>query len=156
MCDVATVVAIGSTVSGAVGQYQTSLRTSRAALNAQRDANAGLEAQQHQADQQATEQMVERSRRAVAEIGQMNAIFADTGVSGNTHDRLVNEAQANADADLTTIERNRQNRATQNDFEGAAIQAQAQARINSAPRPSIIGTGLQIASDYYKNKPKGG
>jgi hypothetical protein len=141
-----------------VQAQRTAKATDKAAGQAQQDAMAGLSDQLYQANQQATDQMVARSKQAVREAGAMNAIFADSGLAGASQDRLLAEAEANAQADLTTIERNRTNRENQGQSEAAAIRARAQSEVNKAPRPSLLGTGLQIAAagaDYYARKQPG-
>jgi hypothetical protein len=132
--------------AGAVAQRQMSNANASNARQAQDSANAGLTAQQQQINQQATDQMNDRSKQAFKDIGALNTIFADSGVAGASQDRISNELEGNAAADITTLERNRQAAMTQTSAQGAAIAANTQSRINSAPQPSILGTGLQIVA----------
>lgn len=102
--------------------------------------------------------MTERSKQAVRDLGTLNALFADSNLSGNTQDRLSAEVKGLAAADIATIDRNRGSRGTQTAAESAAIRARAQSQLNSTPYPSILGAGLKIAStsiDYY-DKSQGG
>ena len=158
MCEPATILAVStltsvaSTAASAVGGYRTAREQERNALSAQQDANAGLVEQMHQTNQQATDQMVERSRAAMRDLGTINAVFADSGLSGNSQDRIATVTAGQAERDLTSIEANREARINQQSAEGAAIRARTQSAINSSPRPSILGAGLQIATsglDYY-------
>lgn len=152
---VAAGVSVASTAAAAYAQHQGSKATSAASREAQDAANAGLDARGRQVNANAPDEMVDRSKQALRELGAMNTIFADSGLAGNTQNRLAGEVEGNAQADLTTVERNRQAAATQNASEGAAIRARAQSQINSAPRPSILGTGLQIAAtgaNYYASR----
>jgi hypothetical protein len=142
----------------AVGQYRTARDNERSALAAQEDANAGLLERQHQFDQHATDQMVERSRQAVRDLGHVRAIFADSGLDGNSQDRIEAITEGEAQRDLTTLERNRQARATQTQAEASEIVARTQSRINERPRPSVLGSGLQIAAtafDAYDKRQRG-
>lgn len=149
MCDI-TAIRMAGLVVGAVGQHQTARATERAAIAANEDAQAGLAAQVYQEDQAATDQMVGRSRDAMREVGSLNAIFADSGVEGASQARILAEASLAADEDLTTMDRNSALRRTQRATEGNALAAQAQSRINAAPRPSLLGTGLQLGSAYLE------
>jgi hypothetical protein len=143
---IAAGVSAASVAAGAVAAHQNASRTTDAANAANATANAGLIDQMHQRDAQATDQMTARSKQAMTTAGSLNAIFADSGVSGNSQDRIADVAAGNAQVDLTTIESNRQQASNQGTNEADALRAQAQARINSVPRPSVLGTGLQIGA----------
>jgi hypothetical protein len=156
---ISAATAVVSTAAAAYGQNQTYKANANNARNAQDLANAGLEAQQHQVDAQASDQMSERAKQAMAEMGSLNAIFADTGLTGNSHARLAANASANAGADITAIERNRTAALSQGSLQRAGADSTAQGRINSVARPSLIGTGLQIVSAgadaYSRRNPRG-
>lgn len=159
MCEPTTIIAlaglavsVASAAANASNQARMAEQTDRNALAAQIDANAGLQQRMHQSDQQATDQQVERSRQAVRDLGNVTTIFADSGLSGNSQDRLSAITEGAGYQDAATIERNRASRVSQDQMEGSAISARTQSTINSAVRPSVLGTGLQIAGagiDYY-------
>lgn len=164
MCEPTTILAISSAVSmastaaSAIGAQRTAREQERNALSAQQDANAGLIEQMHESNQAATDQMVERSRAAMRDLGAVNAVFADSGLSGNSQDRIGTVIEGQASRDITSIEANREARINQQTAEGAAIRARTQSGINSSPRPSVLGTGLQIAAagaDYYDRRNRG-
>ena len=98
-----------------------------------------------QENQATTDQMVARSRDAVREVGTLEAIFADSGLSGNSQERVLADAERAASEDITTLGRNRYLRIEQGHAELAASRAAAQSRTNSTPRPSLIGAGLNAA-----------
>lgn len=145
MCDV-SYLKMAELAVGATAQAQNYQRVSTSAHAAEADAQAGLYARVNQDSQAVTDQMVDRSRAAMREVGSLNAIFADTNLSGNSQARIIAASEGAASADLTTLDRNRAMRATQGATESAAISARTQDRINSTPRPSLLGTGLQIAA----------
>jgi hypothetical protein len=157
LCNVAY-AQMAQVVIGAVGQNRQANATQSAALAAQQDAYAGLHAQQLQLNQNTTDQMVARSRDAMREAGTLQAIFADSGLSGNSQERIAAVQQQDAAADQTTLERNRQNKITQSEAEGSAIAARTQSTINAARRPSLVGTGLQIGvigmEEYRRTNPR--
>jgi hypothetical protein len=144
--------------TSAYGQSVQSRAVAKNARQAESDSLWALHDQQIQFNAAATEQMTERARTANAELAALNALFADSGLSGNTQERIAGVAAAQANADMGTIERNRQNRVNQSNNEVAAVRARTQSAINSAPRPSYLGTGLQIAAigaaDYEKRNPR--
>jgi hypothetical protein len=139
---------------GAIGQSRQASSVRRNARFAESDALWGLHDQQVQIDAQATDTMVDRSRQVMMQAGHLNALFADSGLSGNTQDRIAAVTGMQADADLTTIERNRANKQNQTNNETAAIRARTQSTINGAKGPSLLGTGLQIAAVYANAKDK--
>lgn len=152
MCDAASAIKmlqIGASTAAQAQQYRTNRRS---ALEAEAFANMGIAGRVMQENQATTDQMVKRSRDAMREVGSLNAIFADSGLEGNSHDRIIAEAEGAADHDAATLARNRDLRIEQGNAEIAANRANAQTRINSAPRPSIVETGLQIAGATIKPK----
>lgn len=138
--------AVASVAASAYGQQQTARATTQNANDSADAASVQLREQQHQVDQKATEELVARSQQGQLEVGALNAIFADTGLAGNSQGRIINHAEGNAYVDMTTIERNRQAGVSQGAVQAAQIRARQQSQINSAPRPSLIGTGLQIVA----------
>lgn len=144
MCD-AALFQMASVVVQSTSQASTYKRNARSAYAAEADAMAGLSDRMYQEGQAVTDQMVERSRQAARDVGTLNAIFADSGLSGNSQDRVVAETAMAADADLTTMGRNRSLRINQGNQEAAQIRAQTTSRVNSVARPSLLGSGLQIA-----------
>lgn len=157
MCNTAY-VQMAQVAVGAYGQSQNSKAVRRNAVQAEEDAFAGIHDQQIQTNAQATDQMVDRSRAAMMEAGNLNAIFADSGLSGNTQERIAAVTEGAAQRDLTTIERNRVNKINQSNSEVSAVRARTQSTINGAKGPSLVGTGLQIAAigaaDYDKRNPR--
>lgn len=154
---IAAGTAIASTAVSAYGQYDTARQAHNSARNSADLANAEQAAQQEQINKKATDELVARSRQATLELGALNTIFAETGVTGVSHDRLSGQVEGDAITDATTIERNRQAAASQGSVSRVAYAARAQSQANSVTRPSLIGTGLQIAAAgtdaYVRSRP---
>jgi hypothetical protein len=102
--------------------------------------------QQKQITAQATDKMTERAKEAMVERGRLRAIQGESGLSGNTSDRILRESYFNEGQDIASIESNRKNSIKQSKLEAEGLRAQNQSRINSIKRPSLIGTGLQIGT----------
>jgi hypothetical protein len=147
MCDVAF-ISMASTVAQTAGQAQTYRANVNAANTAYVDQVTGIGERQHQMDQAAVDQMTQRSRQGMEEVAAVQAIFADSGMSGNSQDRVVADAQRASSRDLTTMERNRDLVRQQSSSEVAAAGATRTSRINSVAHPNFIGAGLQIAGSY--------
>jgi hypothetical protein len=157
MCNVAY-LQMAQVAVGAYGQSQQASAVRKNARQAESDSLWALHDQQIQSNAAATDQMTARARAAMAEAGTFNAIFADSGLSGNTQERISAVAAGQANEDIGTIERNRQNRVNQGNNDVAAVRARTQSAINGSPAPSLIGTGLQIAAlsanEYNRQNPK--
>ena len=158
MCD-AAYISMAQVAIGAVGQSRAVSANAHNAIEAQAAAMAGLQEQTLQYEQATTDQMTARARQAMADVGRLNAVFADTGLSGNSQERIAHVTEGEAIADETTLERNVSNRASQATAEANAIRARTLTQINSVPRTSALGAGLQIAgyavNAYDKKHPNG-
>jgi hypothetical protein len=144
MCDVVAYAQIAQGIAGAYGQNQRYRANRSAADQAHEDATAGLAEQRWQLQAKNTDEMVERSRQATLEQGFIEAMFADSGLTGNTQARIAAVSAGNAERDLTTMERNGAARTNQSHQQQAEIDARRRAQTNSVQRPSFVGTALQI------------
>ena len=129
----------------------------------QNSANQAAEVQQEQS-QIATEQMTARAIAARKEVATMRAAGAETGLTGNSYDRAIQESMFNAGQDMASIENNKARQTSQNTMQLRGIRAGADSAIASANANSgsLLGTGLQIAgaglssyTDYKKTLPAG-
>lgn len=107
-----------------------------------------LQLQREQINEQATDQMSARAMAAQAAQAKLRASAGESGVSGISVDRADREIAFNSSQDIATIDKNRRAQIAQTAVNGQAIQAQTQSALNSAPHPSLIGTGLQIAGGF--------
>lgn len=113
-----------------------------------------MEVQQWQARGAASEQMSERAKAAATERARLTVLSAESGLAGANTDRMFNESAFNAGQDITSIQRNARNTQQQQELEKKSLRTQNEGKFNTIQRPSILGTGLQIAGSYadYKTK----
>jgi len=140
-----------STATALASFAQTSQMASRQEKALQQSHNQQMNQvalQQQQINQQATEKMSERALEAQREASRLSVIAGESGTMGGSNDRVVNEAAFNASHDIATIEANRLNTQGQITAEAQGIAARTQSSLNSIKRPSLIGTGLQIAGGF--------
>jgi hypothetical protein len=165
MCDpvtgtitLASVAGWASVASVAVGYVSASK-----AADKQDDANRDNYAQQSEAasrqyaetNKQAAQEMSQRAHEGMVERARLRVISGESGLSGVTTDKIAGESDFNQGTDIASIESNRraQNLQTQSNANG--LRATTQSRLAAISRPSLLGTGLQIAgagADYYGEK----
>ena len=101
--------------------------------------------QQGQEQKQATDEMSTRARQSMIESSRLRAVSGESGLAGNSIDRVQNESEFNAGTDITSIENNRMATQTQLHQNAMGIRAGSQTQMAQIHHPSLIGTGLQIA-----------
>lgn len=111
-----------------------------------------IEEQQEQISKKATDEMQERSQQAAIERGRLRAIQAESGLIGNTQDRIIGESYFNESQDIASIEANRKNEITQSNRNLQGLGASTQSKLNSIKQPSYLGAGLQIGTAYANYK----
>lgn len=152
MCSPMLAITAASAVMGYVQQSQmASAQTSaiNASVQAQNDATAR---QYQQTQEQAAQDVSERAKEAMVERARLRVFAGESGLSGASVDRLGNISRMNEGTDLTTIESNRKNTLEQLHLEARGASAKAQSSLNSITQPNLIGSGLQIAGAYVKDK----
>lgn len=142
-----TAIAISTASAGMTfiqqGQQAKAQRKSVEANYAQQ--MQSLQLQYDQTNKQSTDEMSVRAREAMIENAKLRAISGESGLAGISNDRMENESQFNLGTDIASIESNRQSTLKQIHQEGKAVRAGNQSQINQIQRPSLLGTGLQIA-----------
>lgn len=157
MCDPSSALMALSIVSTVAGYVDTAQQASAAqdAINADAHNQAkAIEEQQAQISKNATDQMQERSQQAAIERGRLRAIQAESGLIGNTQDRIIGESYFNEATDIASIEANRKNSIEQSNRQLQGVTTSAQSKLNSIKQPSLLGAGLQIGTAYatYKQR----
>jgi hypothetical protein len=106
-----------------------------------------LQEQYAQTNKQATDEMSVRAREAMIESARLRAFSGESGLAGISNDWIQNESAFNLGTDISSIESYRQASLRQLYQEGREVRAQTTSKINEVMknRPSLIGTGLQIA-----------
>jgi hypothetical protein len=156
MCNPAAL--IGMQVAGSVMQYQGQKSQATAVQQANEQNYAtqmeAVPEQYRQNDAQAANDMAERARQALIERGRLSVLGGESGLSGVSTQRLLHESAFTEGTDISTIDQNRVNTNNQIYAEAKGARATTQSRIASINRPSLIGTGLQIAGDFAKQSAK--
>jgi hypothetical protein len=109
-----------------------------------------LAEQRGQIKAKAADEMSERARVALIERGRLRAIAGDSGVTGNSQQRVEDESRFLEGQDLSAIEMNRENALKQNTRNVTAAQLDAQRQKLGVAAPSLLGAGLQIAGAAAK------
>jgi hypothetical protein len=93
----------------------------------------------------AADQMSARARAALIERGRLAAAAAESGLGDNG--RIMSESLFNESADIAHLEANNSANLKQAGLDAQGYAAQSQSRLNTTVRPSLVTTGLQIASE---------
>lgn len=151
MCEPTTIalasmaIGVASAGAGFIQQGQQAKAANRSVKENYAQQTAAMKTQYDQTNKQAADEMSVRAREAMIETARLRVLGGESGLAGGSNDRIENESQFNRGTDIASIESNRRNVLTQLYQEGRAIRTGEQNRINSIKRPSLIGTGLQIA-----------
>lgn len=152
MCDpvsaimaASTVVSIGSDIVQNQAQkkkaeaVQSSAKANAAAQIGQLDVRAGQE------QQSANMSIMQADRQARLADAQGRVSAGEAGVAGASVDALLTDIQNKDDQYKTNTDINLQDNLDQIQAEKQGVYAQEQSQINSAPFPSDLATGIQIA-----------
>ncbi len=151
MCDpmsiavTSMVIGTASSVMGFVQQSQQASAQTKAIKANYAQQTEALKLQYDQTNKQATDEMSMRAREAMIESARLRAVSGESGLFGLSNDRIQNESAFNLGTDIASIESNRLATVKQLHQEGLETRANTASRINQITRPSLIGTGLQIA-----------
>ena len=148
MCDLATGLSIAGAAFNFMKQSQAAEAQSAAITNEQNAKNAAVQAQYNENRQNLTEQASQAAIDEKVATAQLRAVAGESGLSGGSQERAVSQAQVTYGRDIATIEANRVRSAAQAERGIVANNTSAAAKQSSVTRPSIIGTGLQIAGAY--------
>jgi hypothetical protein len=145
----AAYAAMAVSAAAAVVQAQDQKKTANAQTKMIED---GYTRDQFATQRQYTEQQAvsqedlgQRQREHLIEEGRLQAIGAESGVTGNTNDRIMQEEKNNTDKDISTIEANRVRSNESVHTQATGKQSAANVQLAGIRRPSALGTGLQIA-----------
>ena len=148
----ATALAAGSLAVGVGGAGASYMQQQQQAKYQGKAARANYDQQmltyqeqQSQVNKNATDQMSQRARENAIQAARIRAVSGESGLSGNTNDRILGESMFNFGTDVSSIESNRLAQQRQLNQEAKGIRAGTQTTMSQIQRPSLIGTGLQIA-----------
>lgn len=97
----------------------------------------------------AMDEMGERARQNLIELGHLHALQADSGLSGASPDRVEGEIQNLAQKDIVTIQQNSQRKQQQTAAQGQGSASSASSMLGNVQHANYVGAGLQIAGNAY-------
>jgi len=132
MCEITAALTIGSAILGYMGQQDQ-------AEQQQESINQETKVRNEELRRSQASQMEQVSLEALKNRAKARVAAGEAGVMGNSVDAVENEIRFNEGQDLANINAN-----TSSAIRGSSASHQRQS--NQISRPSLIGTGLQIAS----------
>jgi hypothetical protein len=158
MCEPATIMAGASLAVGATTSVMSILQQNKAASEMASSANTAavtdysiLDRRQQEADSKSALEMTERQRQGLKERSKLMVAIGESGVSGNSPLREVDNALSQADYDLGIIGANQKSETSQIQDEKLGIYTQAQSRVNQAkssyvnPLTGMLKIGVDAA-----------
>jgi hypothetical protein len=151
MCEPMTLAVAGMAIATASAgasymQQQQMANKQEAAVNANyAQQMESYKEQQVEVNKQAVDEMGVRQRQAMIESSRIKASSGESGLAGISTERTINESDFNLGTDITSIEGNRMSSQKQLYSNAKGIRAGSQTQMAQIQRPSLIGTGLQIA-----------
>lgn len=153
-------LSIGTTLYQADQQNKLADRQEQVIHRNQILENAQVSQQYDQQNREAMNQTSQRYQEYMVDMGRLRAAGAESGLLGNTNEKLADTVTNKAESDMATIESNRQAAVQNTNYQGQAAYQKAQGQLANVQRPSTIGTGLQIAGEaattYGSYKKAGG
>lgn len=155
MCEPLTIAAIIAATASA-GSAVASYSSGQAMIQATQDAANNdlalqlfqMNSQDTEVEKQAANDMNERSKAAQIEQGKLRVIAGESGTLGITSDLLLLDSEFQEGTDIATINANKVSALKQSDMNKLSAYSNAQNTVNLARNkaPTLVGTGLQIAS----------
>lgn len=155
MCEpltIAAIVAATASAGSAVASYSAGQAMAAATQDAANNDLAmqlfQMNAQDTEVEKQAANDMNERSKAAQIEQGKLRVIAGESGALGITSDLLLLDSEFQEGTDIATINANKVSALKQSDMNKLSAYSNAQNTVNVAKNkaPTLVGTGLQIAS----------
>lgn len=154
MCDpvsaayaVLAVASVGGTIYQANQQNKLADRQEKVIKQNQILENAQVSQQYDQQNREAMNQTSQRYQEYLVDMGRLRAAGAESGLLGNTNERLADVTTNKAFADMATIESNREGAVQNTNYQGISASQKAAGQLTNIQRPSIVGTGLQIVGE---------
>ena len=149
-------LAVGTTVYAADQQNKLADRQEQVIQRNQILENAQVSQQYDQQNREAMNQTSQRYQQYLVDMGHLRASGAESGLLGNTNEKLADTTTNQAESDMATIESNRESAVQNTNYQGQAAYQRAQGQLANIQRPSALGTGLQIAGTVANAYAQGG
>lgn len=162
MCDPvsAAYAAVAIAAAGAYVQYDEGQKSAKRQEQAIQDGlakdRAATQRMYSQINESAQDEQAARHTEYLIDAARIKTIQGESGLAGATFDRQQQENQDKSEADMATIEKNRQWSAVNANSQSQARGTQASIQLSGIRKPSALGAGLQIAGagvssyDSYK------
>lgn len=155
MCDpltIAAIVAVTASAGSAVASYSSGQQMIAATQDAANNNYAlqmmQIDEQDKEMEKQSANDMNERAKAAQIEQGKLRVIAGESGALGITQDLLLQDSEFQEGTDIATIQANKTSALKQLDVNKLQAYTESQNAVNMAKNkaPTLVGTGLQIAS----------
>lgn len=159
MCEPTTLMlglSVASAVSGYFGQRQSAKAQQAAYMNSMNAQLGDLDAQSQEIEGTAAGEKSDLAIEALRKIGAARVASGENLGMGNTVSALIQDQYAQYGRNVTGIEVNRQRAQKQNVREREGVRTSTAGKIAGIEKPSLISTGLQVASagaEYYAGQP---
>ena len=155
MCEpltIAAIIAATASAGSAVASYSSGQQMVQATQDAANNNYAlqmmQINEQDKEVEKQAANDMNERAKAAQIEQGKLRVIAGESGALGITQDLLLQDSAFQEGTDIATIQANKTSALKQSDMNKLGAYTESQNAVNIAKNkaPTLVGTGLQIAS----------
>ena len=155
MCEpltIAAIIAATASAGSAVASYSSGQQMVQATQDAANNNYAlqmlQINEQDREVEKQAANDMNERAKAAQIEQGKLRVIAGESGALGITQDLLLQDSAFQEGTDIATIQANKTSALKQSDMNKLGAYTESQNAVNIAKNkaPTLVGTGLQIAS----------
>lgn len=150
--EIAAIVAATAAAGSAVASYSAGQQMVQATQDAANNNYAmqmlQLEEQSNEIEKQAANEMNERAKAAQIEQAKLRVISGESGALGISQDLLLVDSEFQEGTDIATINANKVSALKQNDISKLSAYTESRNAVNMAKNkaPTLVGTGLQIAS----------
>ncbi len=150
--EIAAIVAATAAAGSAVASYSAGQAMVQATQDAANNNYAlqtmQLEEQGKEIEKQAANEMNERAKAAQLEQAKLRVIAGESGALGISQDLMLVDSEFQEGTDIATIQANKVSALKQNDISKLSAYSESQNAVNMAKNkaPTLVGTGLQIAS----------
>lgn len=150
MCEPTSIAAMALTVVGTgvsfIEGQNAANRQEQAIQDGLAKDRAATQRMYQQINESAMDESAQRHTQYLIDAARIKAMQGESGLSGATADRQLQENQNVAETDMATLEKNRQWSGINASSQSQARGTQANMQLAGIRRPSALGAGLQIAS----------
>lgn len=150
MCSIALALPALTGIVGFIGQSQAANAQEGQIVRGQHLQNEAFAAQRTDITDAAETEISDRVRQAKIEKGRLRVAQGESGLAGVTFARLQRDVDFQSGTDISRIQTSTRKRIEQSKREQGASDHRSRSNALQINRPSLIGTGLQIAGGTNK------